>query len=579
MINSINSAFITTNPADHSFLKQNQLNALRCPTFPLLLKRTRSIHRHQCPFIIAKFQTSENSSEWQSSPFKPHQQVRGYEILSILGRGNSSITYEALPTDSLSYPVTDRLALKALSLKGMQNWKAYELFQRETKTLRSLSHPAIPEFIDSFEIDTETDTIFVLVQRKAAGRSLQDIVDDGYRFTTDKVLHVFMQLMEVLQYLSSLNPTIIHRDVKPANVLLDLSVSRNEPTVSLVDFGGVNAARISQGGILSTMVGTFGYMAPEQFAGGIDVRSDLYSAAVTILFMLTATPPSSLPQKRLRLDIESVISPPERIKLGRVYTVMQRLLEPAPEDRYDSATDVLIALRDTRGGSMELSSATLTREEVVSLQESLSTLQSPDTITPRNPLEMISGWTRRIRRRKPAGSRVILERDRSNRIMRVQIPPKGLTNDAVSRGAFTFAWTGFTAIWTVGVLTGGAPLLSLFSIPFWAASARLAKSTLNEVSGSRTLLISFGSGEKQVYYFGLTSKNILGSDTVVEGDARDVDRAAIETSMIVNGTPITELVISEGTRRHSFGAELEPVEQEWLRDEINDFISTQPMYR
>lgn len=576
----------TSRPAFSAAFVQRATVSKRCRRPSRQSLSSRSIRANEdSPFSEENLQFF-----WDNSPFRPNDVVSGkYTIKNVLGRGSNGITFEAALSGKSSSSI---VALKALSFKAMNNWKALDLFQREARTLRSLSHPAIPDYIDSFEVDQEGDRIFVLVQRKAPGVSLQHLLDSGYRFTTEQVKTVFRKLLEVLQYLASLNPPVLHRDVKPSNVILDLGKFK-EPQVSLVDFGGVNtgtAGGTFSGSLGSTMVGTFGYMAPEQFSGAADVRSDLYAAAATVLYMLTGRPPSSIPQNRLKIDVESVVPQRERKKLGAVYTVMSKLLEPAPEDRYDTAEESLDALLSrrshpisreasvsnsatgestTRGGGSLLSS-----EEALSLQQALANIHSATSGSSTRPLEMFTEWAgRQIRRRKPSGSRVVLERDRANRLLQVAVPPKGFSGDSLSKGAFAMAWTGFTAFWTVGVLTGGAPaVFSLFSIPFWAAGLRMAKSTAEDVAGVTNFVASFGSGEKEVFYFALSSKSAFGQERFMEGDARDLSQATIETKMYVNGQPITELVLEEGTRRHAFGRSLDEVEKEWLRDEINDFI-------
>lgn len=538
-----------------------------------LLKRPRPISTRLPCRSSPRALFDAATSPWQDSPFQRDDIIHArYRVTALLGRGSSGVTYEVT---SISDPTP--LALKVLSFKAMRNWKSLDLFQREVAVLRSLSHPSIPSYIDSFQIDISSDTLFVLVQRKAPGDSLQKLVENGRRFTTDEVHTVFTQLLQILDYLSSLNPPVLHRDVKPANVILQL----NPPlSLNLVDFGGVGGVPGTFG---STMVGTFGFMPPEQFGGVVDVRSDMYSAAATVLCMLTGSAPSSLPQKRLKIDLETIIPPRERLKLGNVYTVMAKLLQPAPEDRYDSARealDALEAIEDRRRERKQSSSlgTSLTEEERDSLEQAFASVgeEFEGRGEGGGPLGMLRGWGRRkLRRRKPAGSRVMVERDRANRLLRIVIPAKGFSGNALSKGAFAVAWTGFTAFWTVGVLTGGAPVVfSLFSLPFWAAGVQMARSTADEVMGYITLVVSFGGGEKEVFYFALSTQGAFGKVDLVEGDSRDLDYAAIETEMYVNGEPVTELVLREGTRRRVLGKGLDLVEQEWLRDEINDFLES-----
>lgn len=504
--------------------------------------------------------------------FQPNDVIRDYKITNLLGQGTTGFTYEAVATRG---PFRSQsLALKALSIRSLTTWKALDLFQREAKVLRSLSHPAIPEYVDFFQYETDADAVYVLIQKKANGKSLQDLVDEGCRFRTDEVELIFIQLLEVLSYLGSLNPPVIHRDVKPSNIIVDRTKRPLE--LSLVDFGAVNSGISTSG---STMVGTYGYMAPEQFAGVADVRSDLYGAATTILCVLTSQSPCTLPQKRLRIDLQAVIPARERVKLGSIYTVMSKLLEPAPEDRYDSANSALAILKgeivDHANKKLDFIdvNTSLSAAEVASLEDALSQMNSKEP--KRSALQFLAGWaSSKVRRQKPAGSRVILERDNSNKLLRLSIPPKGVSRESLSQGAFTVAWTGFTAFWTIGVLTGGAPIIfSLFSLPFWAAGYRFAKSTTDEITGMTDLIISFGGDEKKVFYFGLSCKGLVWKNRLAEGDARNLDKICIETEMYVNGQAVKSMVLREGVRQHVFGQSLDAVEQKWICDEMNDFLN------
>ena len=500
-----------------------------------------------------------STDDWDQGPslFAPNERVNSYRIVRLLGRGSNGITYEAVSPNH-----GEPLALKALPLSALATWKALDLFQREARTLKTLSHPLIPAYVDFFKLERQDDTVFVLVQKKASGSSIQQLVTDGNRFSTEQVKLVFTKLLEVLTYLASLNPPVLHRDIKPSNVIFDLETNQ----VSLVDFGGVNT-----GAPGSTLVGTFGYMSPEQFSGSGDVRSDLYAVAATVLYMITGQSPAVLPQKRLKIDIEEVLPPRERLKLGSIYSVMAKLLEPAPEDRYESPDIALSALINADTGEEKTwTSSTLTPDESASLVQAFRDM----TPAKNGAFKRISGWARG-KKRKPVGSRVVLERDDDNRLLRISVPPRGISGEAISQGAFAVVWTGFTAFWTFGVISSGAPLLfSFFSLPFWAAGAKMARATFDDVVGGNTLVLSYGGGERNVYYFGLSTTGAFGREEVIEGDSRDLGGAALETSMVVNGVPITELVISEGTRKHVFGKGLEAIEQEWLRDEINEFLSS-----
>ena len=178
-----------------------------------------------------------------------------YQILGILGEGGSGTTYRA------QIAGTDRsVALKQLSLTQMDDWKAVELFEREAQILSELHHPSIPSYIDYFTIDTPTDRNFYIVQELDPGKTLSDWSESGWRYTQAEVQDIASQILEILSYLHGFTPPVIHRDLKPSNIL------RTEAgQISLVDFGAVRQAYHDTFMRGSTVVGTFGYMAPEQF--------------------------------------------------------------------------------------------------------------------------------------------------------------------------------------------------------------------------------------------------------------------------------------------------------------------------
>src|SRR5262249_38717621 len=110
-------------------------------------------------------------------------------------------------------------------------------------------------------------------------------------------------------------------------------------SVALVDFGAVRDRwRDTQVGG-STVVGTYGYMAPEQFLGHASAASDLFGLGSTLVFLLTQTVPAELPHRRLRVDFRS------RVKLSRHFASwLEKMIEPTLEDRFDTATEALDAL-------------------------------------------------------------------------------------------------------------------------------------------------------------------------------------------------------------------------------------------
>jgi serine/threonine protein kinase len=152
-----------------------------------------------------------------------------YRIVRELGRGGTGVTYRA---ESIQTGQT--VALKELSLKGLKDWKQIELFEREARTLESLDHPAIPAYVDYFQVDTADNRLFYLAQDLAPGTSLANRVASGWRVDEAEARRIATAILTVLDYLHTLNPPVIHRDIKPQNI-----IRREDGHIYLVDFGAV----------------------------------------------------------------------------------------------------------------------------------------------------------------------------------------------------------------------------------------------------------------------------------------------------------------------------------------------------
>ncbi|HEY9607990.1 ankyrin repeat domain-containing protein [Allocoleopsis sp.] len=256
-----------------------------------------------------------------------------YRIVDRLGAGGSGTTYLAEDSQN-SQPV----ALKALSLRYIRDWKPIELFERETRVLAQLNHPGIPRYLNHFHTDTPQDRTFYIVQQLAPGKSLAAWVENGWRTNERDVQQIAMQILEILVYLHSLDPPVIHRDIKPQNI-----IRQEDGQVFLVDFGAVQDTYYSTFMRSSTVVGTYGYMAPEQFRGQAVPATDLYGLGATLLFLLTHRSPADLPTHELKIDFRS------RVQISEHFANwLEKMLEPDVDDRFSSAKEALAALRDRR---------------------------------------------------------------------------------------------------------------------------------------------------------------------------------------------------------------------------------------
>lgn len=257
-----------------------------------------------------------------------------YQIITTIGTGGMATTYAAIDLTN-----SQRVALKVLSLEQTDDWKTIELFEREAKILAHLHHPYIPQYLDYFELnfdgDYAADRRFYLVQELVEGESLAALIEQGWQPNEAEVREIALQALDILVYLHSLAPPVIHRDLKPQNIIRD-----RQGKIYLVDFGAVQAVYRNTISISGTFVGTLGYMSPEQLRGNVVPASDLYSLGCTLIFLLTQKLPTDLPQKRMKLDFRS------EVNLSTHFADwLDRILEPAVSDRFADASAAVTALK------------------------------------------------------------------------------------------------------------------------------------------------------------------------------------------------------------------------------------------
>jgi serine/threonine protein kinase len=253
-----------------------------------------------------------------------------YDILGILGEGGSGVTYRALDTTTQQL-----VALKALSLRQIDDWKAIELFEREAQVLSTLDREGIPKYIDYFTTDLDGDRYFYIVQELAPGKNLLEWMRSGWRVSEAEVKTIAIQILEILIYLHRHYPPIVHRDLKPSNIL-----KTEDGQIFLVDFGAVQQTYHDTFLRGSTVVGTYGYMAPEQFRGQAVPATDLYGLGATILHLLTHRSPAEIPQDGLRLNFR------DRLQVSSSFADwLERMLEPDVGNRFSSSTKALEVLK------------------------------------------------------------------------------------------------------------------------------------------------------------------------------------------------------------------------------------------
>ncbi len=262
----------------------------------------------------------------------PLQNLGRYRLLRVLGRGAMGVVYEALD-ERLGRTVAIKTVLRS-HLDNESTAQDYAArFVREAQAAARLSHPNIVTVYDF----GEHDDLSYIVMEFVSGRELADLFRSGHRFTLLQALQIMAELLDALAYAHAQG--VVHRDVKPANVLVDQTGH-----VKLADFG---VARVSSGTqdrtMPGTMVGTPNYMSPEQILGQpVGSRTDIFAAGVVLYQFLTGRQPFEgggmfVVQRRI---LQEEAPPPSQVFAGlppSLDAIVARALAKRPEDRFETA--------------------------------------------------------------------------------------------------------------------------------------------------------------------------------------------------------------------------------------------------
>ena len=202
-----------------------------------------------------------------------------YALRELLGQGSHGMTWRADAPDG------EAVAVKVINLGHGAQPEAVRALEREVAVLRQLSHPRIPALLDDLSVRSGMTRYRCIVQAFIDGPTLLDELSTT-RHTPRQVMATIAEAAEILTYLHELTPPIIHRDIKPQN-LIRRSV---DGALVLIDFGSVRDSVVGTlGGTMS--VGTVGYMPPEQIVGDVRPASDVYALGALAAHLLTRQPP------------------------------------------------------------------------------------------------------------------------------------------------------------------------------------------------------------------------------------------------------------------------------------------------
>lgn len=273
---------------------------------------------------------SHQNFETHASEITPENLKDNYAYLHLLGEGSNGRTWLAQ-----SYETGLEVAIK--ELKDIQGFKQYELFRREAEVLGSIEIKGIPALYNTIYSD---DGACYLIEEYIPYPSLQNLLDKETTFNEPLVIQIMKSVTAILEQLETkYTPPIVHRDIKPSNILFTTRAD-GEIEVYLIDFGAVtNTIKRDEG---STIAGTYGYMAPEQFQGKADIRSDYYALGATALHLLSHQSPCNMETNGVfELDFERYL--PATTSQG-MKDLLHHLLSPQAENRPSDAQALMEAL-------------------------------------------------------------------------------------------------------------------------------------------------------------------------------------------------------------------------------------------
>lgn len=282
--------------------------------------------------------------------------IGGYTVVRELGRGAMGVVYLAIQPG-----LGRQVALKVMAHELSHDPEFLERFRREGEAAAKLRHPNIVQVYDFAQLDGR----YVIAMEYLGSMTMKDLLRDKGQQTLETACRMMDELLSALVLAHSKG--VVHRDIKPANIMVT-----DEGPVALTDFSIARMKESSKLTQTGAIVGTPEYMAPEQFDGEWDARSDLYSAGLVFYELLTGLSPfrSATLTEVMRKQLLTVPDPPSMVDFTipeAVSNVVSQALEKDPANRYASAQDMREALSIALAASLSAQDSPLKKLPVVSV--------------------------------------------------------------------------------------------------------------------------------------------------------------------------------------------------------------------
>ncbi len=251
-----------------------------------------------------------------------------YEVIETLHQHQVANRSTYLAND---LQLNQQVIIKEFKFIKTVQWKDFKDYEREVNFLKSLNHPYISHYLDSFE----TEKSLCLVQKYINADSLAI----SRTFTPENVKTIALNILDILIYLQNQHPPIVHRDIKPENILIDQDLNTYLIDFGLSCFGNQERAKSS------VAAGTFGFMAPEQiYNKTLTKATDLYGLGVTLICLLTGTQSTQIEHL---IDEDNVLSFQEQLPPinSAFINWLEKLTKINYKERYPSAKAAYNALK------------------------------------------------------------------------------------------------------------------------------------------------------------------------------------------------------------------------------------------
>lgn len=263
------------------------------------------------------------------------QRLGPYQIDCLLGQGAAAMVYRAQRADGAV------VALKVLHRAAGNDTHVRTAFQREAKILLKLNHPGIVRALDAGMLEGHYFMALTLIE----GETVEALLNRQKKLGETPAIDIGIQVANALDYLH--RQQIVHRDVKPGNILLN-----QRSRAILFDFGAAIDLSVEQP-VAGQVYGTPAFLAPEQARGDItiDGRADIYALGVSLYRMVAARKPFYGTRSEL-LEAHIKTPPPPPSHFAYVSPVLEAVilksLAKSPADRYQSGAELAAALEQAR---------------------------------------------------------------------------------------------------------------------------------------------------------------------------------------------------------------------------------------